>query len=384
MNKLLWVTVALNLSLMGGACSDDRPSESSGTEAVDPGKADSANEDGTCKPASYARNWGKNPAVVRIADRQRTLYALSDVHGEPVDLFEMLESAGLVSGSLKKPAWIGGKSVLVLAGDSLNKGDRSLDVLDLLMKLEEKAKDAGGALIALAGNHEIAFLAYPTHPKLAKILQSAEDKGLSLCKDVHSPRSAYGAWLRNRPIAAVINGIFISHSGNTRGMSIGEIEGSFEEAVDEGSWDSGFACGTQSDGFFNRDQWWVDSSLRPDASIFDRALEPLEVRQMMFGHDPGAFDANHQMEGYFGDAAGRALIKLDMAISAPESRGSLYQCADWRDDGGCLLPRSAVNPEPGNSAFFSPLTVHQGDPPLPLTGPEVGDWCTGKGHQSPY
>ena len=214
MNKLLWMTVALNLSLMGGACSDDRPSESSGTEAVDPGKADSANEDGTCKPASYARNWGKNPAVVRIADRQRTLYALSDVHGEPVDLFEMLESAGLVSGSLKKPAWIGGKSLLVLAGDSLNKGDRSLDVLDLLMKLEEKAKDAGGALIALAGNHEIAFLAYPTHPKLAKILQSAEDKGLSLCKDVHSPRSAYGAWLRNRPIAAVINGIFISHTGN--------------------------------------------------------------------------------------------------------------------------------------------------------------------------
>jgi len=167
-------------------------------------------------------------------------------------------------------------------------------------------------------------------------------------------------------------------------MSVEQIAEGFENMVDEGTWDSGFACGTQSDGFFNRDAWWTDTSLQPQETLLQTNLAALGARQVMFGHDPQAFGSTYQMEGYFGDAAGRALIKLDMAISGSESRGSLYRCSAWLADGGCAKPLTAVNPEAGSRASFAPLPIHQGLPPALAVAPEVGDWCAGKGQQKPY
>jgi Calcineurin-like phosphoesterase len=84
-------------------------------------------------------------------DNVRRVVALGDVHGDYQRLVELLRTAALVDA---KNAWTGGDAHLVLAGDFVDRGDHSAQVLDLLMDLEPQARKAGGRLHALIGNHE--------------------------------------------------------------------------------------------------------------------------------------------------------------------------------------------------------------------------------------
>ena len=81
----------------------------------------------------------------------RRIVAIGDVHGDHQRLLELLRSASLVDA---KNAWTGGDAHLVLTGDSVDRGDHSALVLDLLMELEPQARKAGGRLHLLIGNHE--------------------------------------------------------------------------------------------------------------------------------------------------------------------------------------------------------------------------------------
>ena len=64
----------------------------------------------------------------------------------------ILRRAGLVDDALK---WSGGRTVWVQTGDYTDRGTDVRKVMDLLMRLEQEAKAAGGQAIVLAGNHEI-------------------------------------------------------------------------------------------------------------------------------------------------------------------------------------------------------------------------------------
>src|SRR5512135_829734 len=81
----------------------------------------------------------------------RRVVAFGDVHGDYPRFVELLRTAALVDA---KNAWTGGGTHLVLAGDFVDRGDYSAQVLDLLMALEPQARQAGGQLHALIGNHE--------------------------------------------------------------------------------------------------------------------------------------------------------------------------------------------------------------------------------------
>ena len=57
------------------------------------------------------------------------------------------------------PHWSAGKLTVVQTGDVIDRGDADREVLDLLERLRGEAARAGGALIALSGNHEIMNVA---------------------------------------------------------------------------------------------------------------------------------------------------------------------------------------------------------------------------------
>lgn len=96
-----------------------------------------------------------SPAAAKEIPYQWTnverIVAIGDVHGAYDNLVATLENAGLVDDKLK---WIGGKTHLVQMGDVVDRGARSRDCMDLLMKLEKDAKKKGGRVHALIGNHE--------------------------------------------------------------------------------------------------------------------------------------------------------------------------------------------------------------------------------------
>lgn len=79
------------------------------------------------------------------------IVAVGDVHGAYDNLVAVLETAGLIDS---KKHWIGGKAHLVQNGDIVDRGPESRKCMDLLMKLQERAEDAGGKVHVLIGNHE--------------------------------------------------------------------------------------------------------------------------------------------------------------------------------------------------------------------------------------
>ena len=82
----------------------------------------------------------------------RRVVAVGDVHASYDSFVKVLTMARLLDGS---GHWAGGKGVLVQVGDVLDRGVQARPVLDLLMRLEKEARQAGGRVIVLLGNHEV-------------------------------------------------------------------------------------------------------------------------------------------------------------------------------------------------------------------------------------
>lgn len=78
--------------------------------------------------------------------------ALGDIHGAAAEFESALRGAGLVDADLR---WTGGKTHLVSVGDLLDRGARSRKVMDLMMRLQREAREAGGRVHVVPGNHEI-------------------------------------------------------------------------------------------------------------------------------------------------------------------------------------------------------------------------------------
>ncbi len=79
------------------------------------------------------------------------IVAVGDLHGDYKAFTKILKGTGLVDGKLH---WTGGKTHLVQIGEVLDRGDYAKEILDLLMKLEKEAEEAGGKVHMLLGNHE--------------------------------------------------------------------------------------------------------------------------------------------------------------------------------------------------------------------------------------
>ena len=79
------------------------------------------------------------------------IVAVGDIHGDFQKLSKILIETGLTDDKLK---WTGGKTHLVQLGDVMDRGDHAKMVFDLIKRLETEAKEAGGMVHMLLGNHE--------------------------------------------------------------------------------------------------------------------------------------------------------------------------------------------------------------------------------------
>ncbi|HNZ21624.1 MAG TPA: shewanella-like protein phosphatase [Polyangiaceae bacterium] len=84
------------------------------------------------------------------------IVAIGDLHGDLAATRKALRVAGVMSD---KDSWSGGNTVLVQTGDVLDRGDDERAILDLLDRLEQEAKAAGGLVLRLQGNHEVMNVA---------------------------------------------------------------------------------------------------------------------------------------------------------------------------------------------------------------------------------
>lgn len=265
-----------------------------------------------------SRNWSSHPAIVQIDDAD-DIYALSDPHGGYDALGHLLEANHLITGFATDPSkadsatWSGGKAVLVVAGDLIDKGSESLGVIDLLRSLEKQAPAASGRVVVTLGNHEAEFFVDPSNKKatatgqdttgidnelLAKGIKPAD---LARGKDA----AGRGAWLLNLPFGVRIKKWFFAHGGNTAGDSIDQLEKRLSHSVDKNGY--GDKDVTGKDSILEAQEWYGD----PDHdSTARKNADALGVKHIVFGHDPGAFKDHGRI---LANKDG-SLVKVDVAM----------------------------------------------------------------------
>jgi hypothetical protein len=200
--------------------------------------------------------------------------AVGDIHGAIAEFKSILKTTRLADDSGR---WSGGNAVLIQTGDSMDRGAGTRAVLDLLMALERQAKDAGGRVFALLGNHEVMNLigdtrdatpeifatfadaqsesrrqaAWEQYAKLASakaakgeavpaVYQQTRDAWLAAhppgyveYREAVGPRGQYGAWLRGKPIVTQYAGSIFMHAGIPPGLAPTKLDDLNDRVRDE-------------------------------------------------------------------------------------------------------------------------------------------------------
>jgi hypothetical protein len=82
-------------------------------------------------------------------------YVVGDVHGMRRELAEALQAAGLTDGA---GDWCAGATRLWFVGDFFDRGPDGVGVVDDVMRLAGQAREVGGEVSSLLGNHEVLTL----------------------------------------------------------------------------------------------------------------------------------------------------------------------------------------------------------------------------------
>ncbi|HWN98796.1 MAG TPA: metallophosphoesterase [Blastocatellia bacterium] len=266
----------------------------------------------------FVRDWKRFPAVIE-RDTKNEVVALGDVHGGYERLVSLLSLAGLIKPDGQSPvgySWSGGNRLLICTGDLINKGDRSIEVIDLFRSIEIQAPASRGEVLITLGNHEAEFLANPTKKKATEFGDELRNRGIDP-DTLTRGEPPYGEWLMNRPFAARINDWFFAHGGNTSGKTIPELSEGFRTAVDRGDWGSPFIIG--DDSLLEAQEWWRGEGKAKD--LLDGYLSALNCKHIVFGHDPSAF---HNKGEIGQDKDGRIfLIDVGMSPAIDYSKGAL-------------------------------------------------------------
>jgi len=141
--SLRLAVVALALA----ACDRSVPEPSPATRPVTTGPQASA---GSTAPTATAAAPPPEPPQ-RIPAPAR-IVAIGDLHGDLAATRTALRLAGAIDD---KDHWAGKDLMIVQTGDEIDRGDEDRDIIDLFERLADEAKAAGGAVIALNGNHEV-------------------------------------------------------------------------------------------------------------------------------------------------------------------------------------------------------------------------------------
>lgn len=174
------------------------------------------------------------PAAPDIFDDVKRLLAVADIHGAYEEVCGLLIGTGVVNADLD---WAWGDGHLLFCGDVFDRGDRVTESLWLIHKLERQAKQHGGRVHLVLGNHDImpmqADLRY-VHEKYIKVVCPQLKTEY---QDLFGPKTELGRWLRTKPVMVRINDLLFVHGGlgsavAALGLSLSEINDLMRRNID--------------------------------------------------------------------------------------------------------------------------------------------------------
>ena len=266
--------------------------------------------------AGSTRDFHANPAIFET-DNAGDVYAVSDPHGEYDVLLGLLAGNALVDHADPDPTkvhWAGGAATLVVAGDLIDKGAKSIETIDLLRSLQSQAPRSGGQVIVTMGNHEAELFADPTNSKATSTGLDTEGIDIELAKRGIDPKAfaagndpeGRGRWLQSVPLGARVKKWFFCHAGNTQKLSIKDLGNKLEKSLSNNGF--GDKDITGNDSILESQSWYGKAK---DSSAGADEVKALgNVNHIVFGHDPSAFDAH----GKILQSNNGLLVKLDTAM----------------------------------------------------------------------
>ena len=273
--------------------------------------------------------------------------AVGDVHGDFEQLVKALHAAGVVD---EKNDWAAGKTHLVQLGDVLDRGQDSRKVMDLLMKLEEQAAKAGGAVHPLIGNHEAMVLMDDwryLHPAEIKAFGTDGDFRKAL-----SAQGAYGKWIRGHNAVIQINDVLFAHAGllpTCARPSLREINDAIRKELATGDEDG---LATSSSG-----PLWTRFLARGDAEGVAKALDEVfakyGAKRMVIAHTVST-------KGIATRAGGR-LIRVDVGM-----------CEYYGGPAACLVIEKGVFYEARHPNTKRKLDLERASPAPPAKAKKAG------------
>ncbi|HJW93580.1 MAG TPA: metallophosphoesterase [Thermoanaerobaculia bacterium] len=245
-----------------------------------------------------ARDWQQCPALITLTTTE-TIYALGDTHADYKRTSELLVAAKLmpsVPSSPDQATWSGGRSILIVTGDMIDKWKHSLDVIALMRALTASAASQGGRVVISTGNHEAEFLADPKSSKTQEFqgeLKAAGIKPLDVANGTDA--QGIGKFLLCLPFASRANDWFFAHAGSTKGRTLAQLISDLQTGFDADGYNAKVLLGDM--GLLEarmKPPWWEKDGDKPEQSIA-RLLgyaDALGVKHIVFGHQPGSYTFN--------------------------------------------------------------------------------------------
>ena len=217
---------------------------------------------------------GAPPAAAAAQPDSPRVVAVGDIHGAGDGLRAILQETGLID---RERRWSGGTATLVQTGDITDRGPQVREIMDLLMRLEDEARDDGGEVRVLLGNHEAMnmmgdvrdvtpaiFAAFasedaeqrredawrqyarhasrrrsgrngsePPDPMSRDEWMRAHPPGFVEFMEAMGPDGRYGRWLRDKPVATVAADTLFVHGGLSPRLDAESVEALNDRARDE-------------------------------------------------------------------------------------------------------------------------------------------------------
>ena len=139
----------------------------------------------------------------------KKMLVISDIEGNFEAFRKLLQGNKVIDENFN---WTFGKDHLVLVGDFVDRGKMVTEVLWLIYSLEEKAKDAGGYVHYILGNHEIMNMADELDYVNERYIQHAQLMNKPYMQ-LFGPNAEIGRWLATKNVVERVGNTLFTHAG---------------------------------------------------------------------------------------------------------------------------------------------------------------------------
>ena len=176
-------------------------------------------------------------------------YIIGDLHGHARGYERLLKQSGLCDDDLN---WSGGTDRLWLMGDFFDRGASGIRCMDLTMKLQGQAEQAGGEVNSLLGNHELMILcAYRFRETVTGHGETVMEQWLrwgGIEADLAGMTEHHADWITALPAMALVDDALMIHADGmlyvNYGLSIEQVNQAFQAVMNSpvlGDWEVALA-----------------------------------------------------------------------------------------------------------------------------------------------